>query len=322
MKKTSKIVVFLSASVILAGAAFVIVSANRVPRPAPAPSVREAGEVRTVSAGRAPGRRPAPCPVLGVSAAVETVCGLDRKTAGSYPARIAAFRSIQNRRSLSPEDVLSLLGYIASTNDTMRADRTAGLKNEVLNLLRDQDPVPSRLVPLLVEMIGSGDFDATITDYCIQHLGAMWKELADGGRRDEVRNVFASAASRRDLPYAGTALYSLADERNAPPECRRKLRRLTVGLACDPSANRLARISAIQLAAQRGFTEVLPSVRAVLAESRPDPVLATVSVGALGCLGGPADVALLESLREKGGERLRPAVEAAAARLGKTLAKE
>lgn len=271
--------------------------------------------MRVVAAGRDNRCKPAVRPAINVSPAVDTICGFDPETAGRFPARIAALRSISHCRNLSPEDVSVLLGYIATTNDAMSADRVAALKNDVLNLLRGQDPVPRRLPGLLVDMIDGGAYDATITDYCIQHLGSMWRDFATEGLRENARAVFAAAAARRDLPYAGTALYALADEKTPPVEYRARLRQLTVSLACDRSANPLARIAAIQLAAQKDYREVLTSVRRTLAEPNPDTVLAMVSVGTVGCLGCDADIPLLEGLRARGGVRLQPAIDAALARL-------
>ena len=64
-----------------------------------------------------------------------------------------------------------------------------------------------------------------VLDYCIQHLGAMVNELDDaarvGGRGATalpdggVREVLVRAAGDKMRPYAGTALYSLAEDRRA-----------------------------------------------------------------------------------------------------------
>ncbi len=286
----------------------------------PPPPVREMGPVRVVASKRSTlGALPA-VPQPDASSAVRIVCGCDSATAGRYLARASALRSISRRRDLSPGDVAALMGYLVATNDTMGASRTAGLKNDVLNLLRNQDEVPRDLAQVLVEMIECGEYDATITDYCIQHLGAMWRDFAGEGEKAQVRAALVAAASRRDLAYAGTALFALADEPGPSQFARGRLRALTVSLLRDESANELARISAIQLAGRSGYKEALPSVRRILSASRPPTVLAMASVGALGSLGGPEDVPLLEELRDSGGVRLRPAVESALARTGKRLA--
>ena len=43
-------------------------------------------------------------------------------------------------RSLTKDDATALMDYLASTNDQLRAERVAALKNDVMNLLRNQEP--------------------------------------------------------------------------------------------------------------------------------------------------------------------------------------
>ncbi len=77
--------------------------------------------------------------VAVTSDVVATVCGAYEATAGRYEARNDALRSIVRSRSLTKEDAAALLDYLASTNDQLRAERVAALKNDVMNLLRRQE---------------------------------------------------------------------------------------------------------------------------------------------------------------------------------------
>ena len=77
--------------------------------------------------------------VVATSDAVASVCGADETTAGRYEARNDALRSIMRSRSLTKEDAAALLDYLASTNDQLRAERVAALKNDVMNLQRRQE---------------------------------------------------------------------------------------------------------------------------------------------------------------------------------------
>ena len=94
-----------------------------------------------------------------------------------------------------------------------------------------------------------------VIDYCIQHLGAMVNELDDTARVG-VRGVLVRAARDKAKSYAGTALYSLAEDKRATPVQEGELKRLTLAL-CKPGVNNVARIAAIQLAGQRGYVEAL-----------------------------------------------------------------
>ena len=76
--------------------------------------------------------------VVAASDAVAIVCGAGEVPADRYEARNDALRSIMRSRSLTKEDAVALLDYLASTNDAMRVERVAALKNDVMNLLRRQ----------------------------------------------------------------------------------------------------------------------------------------------------------------------------------------
>jgi hypothetical protein len=125
--------------------------------------------------------------------------------------------------------------------------------------------------------------------------------------------VLSKAAKRTKQPYAGTALYSLAEDSRATPAQETELKRLTLAL-CKPGVNNVARIAAIQLAGERGFADALPILRETLSAPSRDAVLDTVCIGSIGLLGNADDIALIE--RFKGDSRRRaPAVEAAIKRI-------
>jgi len=288
--------------------------------------------------------------------AVAIVCGMDEATADRYEARNDALRSIARRRDLPKNDVDALLVYLRKADDAIRIERVAALKNDVMNLLRNQEPPVEGLAETLIAMIegrpvaGFGrsgragvpspaavadgtatlparsrdtDGDGTpslpgntihppaVIDYCIQHLGAMVNEIDDNERR-RVREVLVRAARQVKQPYAGTALYSLAEDKRATSAQEGELKRLTLAL-CKPGCNNVARIAAIQLAGQRGYFEALPVLRDTLSGEKRDAVLDTVCIGSIGLLGNADDIALIE--RFKGDARRSAAVEAAIKRI-------
>ena len=219
--------------------------------------------------------------------AVAAVCG-NGANADRYEARNDALRSIARRRDLPKEDVAAMIDYLASTNDPLRAERVAALKNDVMNLLRNQEPPVESLAETLIAMFDCGAHPPAVLDYCIQHLGAMQGGL-DGTTRRRVRALLAMAARRKNMPYAGTALYSLAADRHATPQQLEELKRLTLAL-CAADANSAARVAAIQLAGERGYAEALPILRKVLSSPRRDAVLDIVAIGSVGLLGDSSDI--------------------------------
>ena len=82
-----------------------------------------------------------------VSAAITAICGADPTSADRYEARNDALRSIMRERHLPTNDVAALTDWLASTNDVLRVERLAALKNDTMNLLRAQEPPPPGLKP-------------------------------------------------------------------------------------------------------------------------------------------------------------------------------
>ena len=152
-----------------------------------------------------------------------------------------------------------------------------------------------------------------------QHLGAMLDELDEKGRL-RVRAVLAKAAKRTKQPYAGTALYSLAEDARATPAQDKELKGLALAL-CKPEANHAARIAAIQLAGERGFADALPILRETLSAPSRDAVLDTVCIGSIGLLGDVDDIPLVESVAARGGRRYAVAANAAIERIKDRVAR-
>ncbi|MGN0855303.1 MAG: DUF1573 domain-containing protein [Kiritimatiellia bacterium] len=77
------------------------------------------------------------------SAVIAVVCGKDLASASRYEVRNDALRSVARRRDLPEGDVAELMAYVASGKGSLHPVREAALRNDVLNLLRDQKPVPT-----------------------------------------------------------------------------------------------------------------------------------------------------------------------------------
>ncbi len=301
-------------------------------------------EVRAKAVERKP--EPSDHEVVKASTAVAIVCGADSATADRYEARNDALRSIARRRDMPEKDVAALIAYLRRADNALRVERVAALKNDVMNLLRNQEPPVEGLAETLVGMVegnkgnrggalgdralpGNTIHPPVVVDYCIQHLGAMVNELDDAARVGAlgdralpdggVRGVLVRAARDKAKPYAGTALYSLAEDRRATPAQETELKRLTLAL-CKPGVNNVARIAAIQLAGERGYAEALLALRDTLSGEKRDAVLDTVCIGSIGLLGNADDIALVE--RFKGDARRSAAVEAAIRRINERAKSE
>ena len=293
-KRNRRGVLFVCMTALLLSAAVAVVVAlcNRQ-QPAPPPDVLVAVSPAVVRV-KAVERKTEPVERENVTAsgAVAIVCGKDPATADRYEERNNALRSIARRRDLPEKDVAALVAYLRSKDNAMRPERVAALKNDVMNLLRNQEPPPKGLTEALIAMFRSGKHAPAVLDYCIQHLGAMQNEITDDALRRRIREIFVFAARQTRQPYAGTALYSLAEDKRASLSQKNELKRLTVAL-CKQDTHPVARVSAIQLAGERGYKEILPILRETLSSSRRDAVLDIVSIGSLGLLGEESDLELL-----------------------------
>ena len=249
------------------------------------------------------------------------ICGKDSTTADRYEARSRALRSISRRRDLSQKDVSALMAYVSATDGVLRVEREAALKNDVLNLLRNQQPVPDGLAELLVSMVEQKRHALEIIDYCIQHLGILSLDVHDESLRGRIRSALVAAASDVLKPYAGTALYALAEDVGTDRTRDAELRQLTLA-ACVPSVHPHVRMSALMFAGERGYREILPFARNILDGNQRDAVLDTVAIGTVGCLGDLTDISRLESLKSRGGRRLQLPIEKALQRIKGRMSKE
>ena len=153
--KRPLIVIVCGTALLIAVAVAVIAALRNRRQPAPPPDLPVAAspaELR-VKAVEVKVETAAEGETATASAAVAIVCGEDAAMAGRYEARNDALRSIARRRDLSKGDVDALLAYLRATDDAMRIERVAALKNDVMNLLRNQDPPVEGLAETLIAMI-------------------------------------------------------------------------------------------------------------------------------------------------------------------------
>ena len=317
---TKRLIMTACGTALLIAAAVVVALRERQPSLPEVPEAQTPAEVRVKAVERK--TETVERENVTASDAVAIVCGMDEATADRYEARNDALRSIARRRDLAKGDVDALLAYLRATDDAMRIERVAALKNDVMNLLRSQEPPPKGLAETLMGIFEGGKHPPVVIDYCIQHLGAMVNELdesmrtgvrgapalPDGG----VRGVLVKAAREKTKPYAGTALYSLAEDKRATAAQEGELKRLTLAL-CKPGVNNIARIAAIQLAGERGYAEALPVLRETLLGARRDAVLDIVCIGSVGLLGNADDIPILS--RFSSDRRRAAAVDAAIQRI-------
>lgn len=148
------LIVKICGSALLIVVAVVVVALREQRQTAPPPNVPVSpcpAEVRVKAVERQP--EPSDHDVVEASTAVAIVCGADATTADRYEARNDALMSIARRRDLPEKDVAALVVYLRSRDDAMRVERVAAFKNDVMNLLRNQDHPAEGLVEMLIAVI-------------------------------------------------------------------------------------------------------------------------------------------------------------------------
>ena len=147
-------VIACGTALLIAAAVGAVVASRNRRQPLPLPDVPVAASpagVRVKAVERKP--EPSDREIVEASTAVAVVCGADATTADRYEARNDALRSIARRRDLPGKDVAALIAYLRTADNAMRVERVAALKNDVMNLLRNQEPPVEGLAETLMGMI-------------------------------------------------------------------------------------------------------------------------------------------------------------------------
>jgi hypothetical protein len=186
------------------------------------------------------------------------------------------------------------------------------LKNNILNVLREQTAPPPGLTGLMVEMYHDRAQDPVMRDYAIQHLGAWYNrdDAVSPKERERIRAVLAEAV--RELnSTAGTALLGM-HRLSADDEAFDATQIDCVALSLVQSADTdtAARLTAIQVCAERGLKEALPTVETLAQTSDCIPMQLS-AIAAAARLGGSQQAKVLRSIGPTPNEEVNAALQVA-----------
>ncbi|MGA3284474.1 MAG: HEAT repeat domain-containing protein [Verrucomicrobiota bacterium] len=218
-------------------------------------------------------------------------------------------------KNLNPQELATLYDFLRTPeagDEKVRGGEQV-LKNDLLNVLRQQANPPAGLARLLIELSQDTTQDAVMRAYAVQHLQAWYSQSADKDstvtvteqERTEMQQAFWNALNDTDPTVAGTALLSLhrLSEGHAefdPDQVAATALRFSQDDSCGP----LARSTALQICAERKLEQALPVVLE-LARGADSIPLQISAIAALGNLGGPDQVPFLEQLATGENERLQ-----------------
>lgn len=247
-------------------------------------------------------------------------------------------------RTVPEKEQKALIAWITGTKPAHISDSNwRYLANEVMDSLCRQNRALTTWSDTLIRITRGKTNDPGLRDYAIQHLVERIQPIQLGEpfetnpkKRQTIITTLLEAAGDIREEYAGTALQSLhlilqdrqrSQQQNEPsakhplPLTVEQLHPIAVRLATADNATNRARTTALQVCAERGFDEILPSVREIAGASIFPDSLRISAVAALGRLGTPVDQTLLENLLRTASSRLRYAVQPALQSLKKRTAK-
>jgi hypothetical protein len=261
-----------------------------------------------------------------LSAVPETVrLILDRKA--DRTARWLAVRGLTFPLTMDEKD--AIYGFLQTRHAEDGEQLGQVLKNELLDALCAQMPLPVDLADLLARMYRDREQNEVIRDYALQHLFTYYEKVENGVSaeaattiRAQVQEVFWEALSEVQTSIAGTALLGLS----RLAETHRDLNTDRVAaaasqLATDVGAGELTRISAVQVCGRLKVLEVLPALKEV-AETASSIPLRVSAIGVLGFIGGGPELDLLERILSDVNGRLKPAATLASKRIKHRLAEK
>ena len=223
----------------------------------------------------------------------------------------------------TPDEIAAAIAFLHSTGE--RPGVPPGvehvLKNGLMDLLTRHGASPTNLLQELCALYSDRQQDSVTRDYAVQYVIANCLRDTAGSAADRpvAREALWEALHETDSSIAGTALLGL--HRLAATDLTIESNRLdeaALRLVSEPGVGNLARITALQVCAQRRLADALPSA-VELARHGESVSVKAAAISALGDLGGQPEQELLQTLRKQDEPALRVAINSALRRLEKRL---
>ena len=232
------------------------------------------------------------------------------RVSGLYSATMG---QLGNR--LSDEEYKVLPQFLARkpAEEALKPDELDALKNEVVNCLKNQERNPEELIRQLVVLFQDESQGEVWRDYCVQHLGTLFK-AAEGADRDATHKLLFQATELRQSSIPGTALIAIANNSGTTEISVRQVTDKAVTMAGDSAYGEAARITALQICAKFNDPRVLSPAREIAFGKYGIP-LRVSAIAALGAMGDGSDVTRLKPLAQSTDIRLRTAAAAAVKKL-------
>lgn len=285
-------------------------TSSRTTEPPPGAGTADPLGRRATVAVPAASQEPSPgAPAPGITEPV-------RQALQSAPFRDRKRAILALGKDLGAADCGALMAALLAPMTEADPSVEAAVRNTLLDQLRGQPVLAERWHETLVELATDPRFHVVLRDYALQHMVDWYQEVRpdpayDGARR-AMLDVLWRSMDETSAAISGTALLSLsqlaADDPNVGAE---RLGQAALELLSRDAMPEGSRISALQVCAQLRIPAALPYARQ-WAASGDTIALRAGAISALGFLGEPSDLGLLERIGPDAATgALRPAVTAA-----------
>ena len=222
--------------------------------------------------------------------------------------------------TLGQDEIASLYSFLKSkpARDESDVAQLHGLKNDILNVLRQQATPAIGLTQLLIEIYQDTTQDCVMRDYAIQHAVTWFEQDAPDtpDAKDRIRKLLRRAAQEPDS-LAGTALLGMHRLSTTDLSFKREeIDQLALSHAVSVASDRATRITAIQVCSERGLKAVLPAIQ-TFPETPGSLPLRLSAIAAIGRLGNEQNGEQLQHVEARQEQSLSTAINAALKQLKK-----
>jgi hypothetical protein len=230
-----------------------------------------------------------------------------------FRTRLHAVGQLGSSLPLGEREVLYQHVRDHSEDKWLRPGQGFALKNDILNLLCEQQETPSELVDFLIALWRDTAQPIPMRDYALQHFAPLFPKVSKEQQARLVKELQA-AASQTAESYAGTALLTSTQIQQENPSAGVPSLADEIRQIIDnPAANLLTRIAAVQLSGELNMREMRESCRGIAEDPSQPKTLRLAAIGTLGIIGANDEGSGLETIRERAEEPLRTAATAALA---------
>ncbi len=224
---------------------------------------------------------------------------------GPFKKRILALNDLPD--DLSQRDCQVLLDYLHAGENT---SREYGIKNDIMNKLRDQKELHPELLNTLLRLAEDPRENIVVRSYAVQHLRPLFEVTKDA----RIKQIYEQLLQEKS-EVSGCALLALRYLSGVYPAefSGEAIAAQSMALAATPEAQLGARVSAVQTAASLGYGD-LSLLRSLAWEEDTSLALRIAAIAALGQLADHDSKAWLEETSSRKGP-LRQAAQTALRRL-------